>query len=334
MRDGRSPSRPPRQPSCRLVATPRASRPAPPWTPTAVEGQPTPRHRPGVRRQTEGVVTAIPYAPATGVTSRFTAVADAYASRTREHRNFGTSPALRTTARPRLVRSYLASPSPASPATSPRPGCGCTPPRQAEPATPSARSQPGAGPRARSPMPRHWRQEGSSPPPVRSRPTPGRARRRPPPRRSGRRRRPRPAPLDERDDQHHPRAGTFPGVRLRNPGAPVRGISAWNRPIPANAPLAANSAGMVRRLSSGGHYNVTNGAWGQMGAPVFYADASTPRYTWGRALRRDQRQAGTDPARLARGPGAGREHRPQVQRTAPVRTAYGLDRARWSAARS
>ena len=65
------------------------------------------------------------------------------------------------------------------------------------------------------------------------------------------------------------------------PERPFAASSAWNRPIPANAPLAANSAGMVRRLSSGGHYNVTNGAWGQMGAPVFYADASTPRYTWG-----------------------------------------------------
>jgi hypothetical protein len=53
------------------------------------------------------VVTAIPYAPATGVTSRFTAVADAYVSRTKEHRNFGRSPALRTTAHPRLERSFL-----------------------------------------------------------------------------------------------------------------------------------------------------------------------------------------------------------------------------------
>jgi hypothetical protein len=57
--------------------------------------------------------------------------------------------------------------------------------------------------------------------------------------------------------------------------------SAWNRAIPANAALAPNSAGMIRHLSSGGDYNVTNGAWGQFGAPVFYADASTPRYTWG-----------------------------------------------------
>jgi hypothetical protein len=54
-----------------------------------------------------GVMTTIPYASATGVTSRFTAVADAYVSRTREHRNFGSSPALRTTARLRLERSYL-----------------------------------------------------------------------------------------------------------------------------------------------------------------------------------------------------------------------------------
>jgi hypothetical protein len=64
---------------------------------------------------------------------------------------------------------------------------------------------------------------------------------------------------------------------------PFSASSAWNRAIPANAALTANSAGMIRHLSSGGDYNVTNGAWGQFGAPVFYADASTPRYTWGSA---------------------------------------------------
>jgi hypothetical protein len=62
---------------------------------------------------------------------------------------------------------------------------------------------------------------------------------------------------------------------------PFSASSAWNRPIPANPVLASNSAGMIGHLSSGGHYNVTSGAWGQGGAPVFYADASTPRYTWG-----------------------------------------------------
>jgi hypothetical protein len=65
------------------------------------------------------------------------------------------------------------------------------------------------------------------------------------------------------------------------PERPFAASSAWNRAIPANPALASNSAGMIRRLTSGGHYNVTNGAWGQFGAPVFYADASTPRYTWG-----------------------------------------------------
>jgi hypothetical protein len=46
-----------------------------------------------------------------------------------------------------------------------------------------------------------------------------------------------------------------------------------------------------------------------MGVPVSYADASTPRYTGGRHCGAiDQRQAGADPARLARGPGAGGEH--------------------------
>jgi hypothetical protein len=64
------------------------------------------------------------------------------------------------------------------------------------------------------------------------------------------------------------------------PERPFSASSAWNRPIPANPALASNSAGMIQRLSSGGHYNVTNGAWGQFGAPVFYADSSTPRYTW------------------------------------------------------
>jgi hypothetical protein len=62
---------------------------------------------------------------------------------------------------------------------------------------------------------------------------------------------------------------------------PFAASSAWNRAIPADPTLASNSAGMIRRLSSGGHYNVTSGAWGQFGAPVFLADASTPRYTWG-----------------------------------------------------
>ena len=65
------------------------------------------------------------------------------------------------------------------------------------------------------------------------------------------------------------------------PDRPFAASSAWNRAIPASPTLAANSAGMIRHLSSGGHYNVTSGAWGQGGAPVFYADASTPRYTWG-----------------------------------------------------
>jgi hypothetical protein len=146
-----------------------------------------------------------------------------------------------------------------------------------------------------------------------------------------------------------------------------------------NAPLAANSAGMVRRLSSGGHCNVTMAAGGN---GVLRGRQYAPVHL-GRALRRDQRQADTDPARLPRGPGAGREHRPQVHRdrhgrqaglrhlgptsrdatassgatrgpassspsrpptTAPrastagprrsTGSSYGLDRARWLAARS
>jgi hypothetical protein len=80
-------------------------------------------------------------------------------SRTRGHRNFGGSPALCITARPRLASDV------------PRPGCSCTPPRQAKPATPSARSGPGSGPTARSPIPRLRRPDRPSPPPVRSRTT-------------------------------------------------------------------------------------------------------------------------------------------------------------------
>jgi hypothetical protein len=71
------------------------------------------------------------------------------------------------------------------------------------------------------------------------------------------------------------------GLTYGTPERPFAASSAWNRPIPANPTLAPNSAGMIRYLTSGGDYNITNGAWGQYGAPVFYADASTPRYTWG-----------------------------------------------------
>jgi hypothetical protein len=71
------------------------------------------------------------------------------------------------------------------------------------------------------------------------------------------------------------------GSTYGTPERPFAASSAWNRAIPANPAVAPNSAGMIRHLTSGGDYNVTNGAWGQYGAPVFYADASTPRYTWG-----------------------------------------------------
>jgi hypothetical protein len=76
-------------------------------------------------------------------------------------------------------------------------------------------------------------------------------------------------------------ASTSGGQAYGTAERPFAASSAWNRPIPASAPLASNSPGMIRRLTSGGHYNVTNGTWGRFGAPVFYADASTPRYTWG-----------------------------------------------------
>jgi hypothetical protein len=64
-----------------------------------------------------------------------------------------------------------------------------------------------------------------------------------------------------------------------SPGTPVLGILGVEPCDPGQRPAGLQLGGMIRRLSSGGHYNVTNGAWGQMGAPVFYADASTPRYT-------------------------------------------------------
>jgi hypothetical protein len=92
---------------------------------------------------------------------------------------------------------------------------------------------------------------------------------------------------------------------------PFAASSAWNRPIPANAPLASNSSGMIRRLTSGGHYNVTNGAWGQFGAPVFYADANTPRYTWGSHCGPiSGRQVPIPPGSSeAQGPGANHDHK-------------------------
>jgi hypothetical protein len=95
------------------------------------------------------------------------------------------------------------------------------------------------------------------------------------------------------------------------PERPFSASSAWNRPIPAGAALAANSAGMIRHLTSGGHYNVTNGAWGQFGAPVFYADASTPRYTWGSHCGPiSGKQVPIPPgSHEAQGPGANLDHK-------------------------
>jgi hypothetical protein len=92
---------------------------------------------------------------------------------------------------------------------------------------------------------------------------------------------------------------------------PFAASSAWNRPIPAGAALASNSAGMIRRLTSGGHYNVTNGAWGQFGAPVFYADADTPRYTWGSHCGAISGKRVPIPAgsHEAQGPGANHDHK-------------------------
>jgi hypothetical protein len=94
------------------------------------------------------------------------------------------------------------------------------------------------------------------------------------------------------------------------PERPFAASSAWNRAIPANPTLGPNSAGMIRHLSSGGHYNVTNGAWGQFGAPVFYADASTPRYTWGSCGPLTGKQVPIPPgSHEAQGPGASNDHK-------------------------
>jgi hypothetical protein len=95
------------------------------------------------------------------------------------------------------------------------------------------------------------------------------------------------------------------------PERPFSASSAWNRAIPAGATLASNSAGMIRHLSSGGHYNITSGAWGQSGAPVFYADASTPRYTWGSHCGPISGQQVPIPpgSHEAQGPGASPDHK-------------------------
>jgi hypothetical protein len=92
---------------------------------------------------------------------------------------------------------------------------------------------------------------------------------------------------------------------------PFATSSAWNRAIPTGAPLAPNSAGMIQRLTSGGDYNVTNGAWGQFGAPVFYADASTPRYTWGSHCGMISGKEVPIPpgSHEAQGPGANNDHK-------------------------
>ena len=106
-------------------------------------------------------------------------------------------------------------------------------------------------------------------------------------------------------------ATTSGGLTYGTAERPFAASSAWNRPIPANAPLASNSAGMIRRLTSGGHYNVTNGAWGQFGPPVFYADASTPRYTWGSHCGAiSGKQVPIPPGSSeAQGPGANHDHK-------------------------
>jgi hypothetical protein len=297
-----------------------------------------------------GVVAALPRAPATGVTSRFTAVADAYVSRTTEHRNFGSSPALRTTAHPRLERSYLrfavidlsgdvtAARLRLYAATTSRAG-------YAVRAVAAGKWSEGAITYATAPAPGPvvatsgpvapdtWtsvdvtrlvhgdglldlvlttdgrsalyasRETGATTPQlvvktagttVSSQTTTTTTA---------------PSTSATTSTIAAPAPSRAPGYGT--PERPFSASSAWNRPIPTNAPLAANSAGMIRRLSSGGHYNVTSGAWGQMGAPVFYADASTPRYTWGAHCGAISGEQVPIPpgSHEAQGPGANTDHK-------------------------
>jgi hypothetical protein len=312
----------------------------------------------------------MPYAPATTVTSRFTAVADAYVSRAKEDRNFGGSPALRTSSSPRLERSYLRFAVTQLPgevtsarlrlyaetasrsgyavrtvaggswteatvtyATAPAPGRvvassgpvardawtsvditglvhgegvldivltaddrsaalyasretgGTTPQLLVETAGAAILNQTTTAPSSSSTttattLPSSTTSTTKAPSTSTTTSTTGP-----------------PSPSQT--------------VGYGTPGRPFSASSAWNRAIPANAPLAANSAGMVRHLSSGGHYNVTNGAWGQMGAPVFYADASTPRYTWGSHCGAiSGKQVPIPPgSHEAQGPGANLDHK-------------------------
>jgi hypothetical protein len=306
-----------------------------------------------------GVVAALPRAPATGVTSRFTAVADAYVSRAKQHRNFGDSPALRTSARPRLERSYLrfavaglsgdvtaarlrlyaATASRAGYAARPVAAGGWT-----EGAVTYA-TAPAPGPvvATSGPVaPDTWtnvdvtrlvhgdglldlvlttdgrsalyasRETGATAPQlvvktagttVSSQTTTTTLRS------SSTTTTTAPSTSATTSTIAAPAPSGAPGYGT--PERPFSASSAWNRPIPANAPLAANSAGMIRRLSSGGHYNVTNGAWGQMGAPVFYADAGTPRYTWGAHCGAiSGKQVPIPPgSHEAQGPGANTDHK-------------------------
>ena len=358
-RYGRNLSWPPRQPSSRFDDRP--------WTPAAASR--------ASRRLAivlacaailTGVVTAIPYAPATGVTSRFTAVADAYVSRTKEHRNFGSSPALRTTARPRLERSYLrfavarlsgdvtaarlrlyaATASRAgyavraiaaggwtegtiTYATAPAPGriVATSGPVASDTwtsvditglvrgdglldvvLTTDSRSALYASRETGATAPQLVVETAGTTTSTQTTTTTS-ATTTTTLRSSSTTTTSAPSTSATTSTTRVPAPSGASGYGT--PERPFAASSAWNRPIPASAPLAANSAGMVRRLSSGGHYNVTNGAWGQMGAPVFYADASTPRYTWGAHCGAiSGKQVPIPPgSHEAQGPGANTDHK-------------------------
>jgi hypothetical protein len=314
-----------------------------------------------------GVVAAIPYAPATGVTSRFTAVADAYVSRTKEHRNFGSSPALRTTARPRLERSYLRfavaglsgdvtaarlrlyaattsragyavravaagnwSEGTITYATAPAPGgiVATSGPVASDTwtsvditrlvrgdglldvvLTTDSRSALYASRETGATAPQLVVETAGTGALSQTTTTSSTTTTTTTLRSSSTTTTAAPSTSATTSTTRAPAPSGASGYGT--PERPFSASSAWNRPIPTNAPLATNSAGMIRRLSSGGHYNVTNGAWGQMGAPVFYADASTPRYTWGAHCGAiSGKQVPIPPgSHEAQGPGANTDHK-------------------------
>jgi hypothetical protein len=86
--------------------------------------------------------------------------------------------------------------------------------------------------------------------------------------------------LDEHDD-HDGGAAPSPDDWLWNPGTPVLGILGVEPCDPGQRPAGLQLGGMIRRLSQRRALQHDQRSLGADGAPVFYTDASTPRYTWG-----------------------------------------------------